>query len=1038
MRKWIVGLLSAGLCVASALATDYTLVTSATDLTAGDYVILAEQNDYAMTTANANSKFVAENGTFSIVNNVISDPPSTLVWTLAGTGTDNQFTVGSADGYITKLSSNTAIGYGSDGSVDAAKWNASITDGIVSLQSVSVTDRYLQRHTTETTLSFGSYKYAVNLRLFKAGASGPSVSGPATLSVEPNTETTATYTLSDATATAWAATYGTITDGDWSWTAPDTDGIYTNTITATYADGTATKTTVITVAAQYSITITPSENGTVTTTPSGTASEGSTVTITATANSGYAVGTISVVDSSSAPVAVTGTSFTMPASAVTVTVTFEVSIAPDALIDFEDYSGGYNYSVYTNAATGMEFVMTNAYPGTTAGSDRFFDSKSARMQANRGSGECYIEQQTDFAAPITKINYYAAWYGNDTAGTVELFVSDSSAATWTSLGTYAPAGTTLTEVVCETGIPANSTRLKVVCSAASGTPRVNVDNIGVWFGAAVYSVRITGLTEGAVVPLGTEISLTAEAQNGTGPYTYAWTGSFSGSGETLTIPSDTPIGDYSVTVTATDTGASSATTEKTLNFSVANIYAVTVATVAGGSVTATPESALEGATIALTVTPDEGYTLDSITASWSGGEVSIADNAFTMPAGDVTVTPVFRVVSDTAALPFIADGTPYSGPWKDAVVDGMTQDGLGSDYSNADGLGAKFDTTEDWLQIKFSGTPGEMTYGIKGNSLNATTVSIFSVQTSTDGAAWTDLVVYRTFENITNSMLRTTNALPADAQYVRFIYTEKGNGNIGLYDLYISGGSTDPTVTYTGATSVTAGGSFSLQFALSNYEEAYSWAVTSGEGSINASGLYTWANVAAGSYSITVAAVATDESTIASKTVALTVTNPPPGADTLVVTGPTTGTVSNEYSWTLSLASGTTIADCTTAAQAPDGTEVFFGGDLPTFTLSPLQTGTYVLTFTVTDPANVPAQTVNFVVTSGGGGGPVVPVSAVSISGGNLMLTLGSSGAGATVYGATGLTGTAWNWQVISDATITGTSVTVPMSATQQIIKIEQ
>ena len=75
----------------------------------------------------------------------------------------------------------------------------------------------------------------------------------------------------------------------------------------------------------------------------------------------------------------------------------------------------------------------------------------------------------------------------------------------------------------------------------------------------------------------------------------------------------------------------------------ANALAITIADSEGGSVTASPGAAAEGATITLTATPAEGYELASITVKdASENEVTVNDdNTFTMPATDVTVTATF-------------------------------------------------------------------------------------------------------------------------------------------------------------------------------------------------------------------------------------------------------------------------------------------------------------------------------------------------------------------------------------------------------------
>lgn len=76
-------------------------------------------------------------------------------------------------------------------------------------------------------------------------------------------------------------------------------------------------------------------------------------------------------------------------------------------------------------------------------------------------------------------------------------------------------------------------------------------------------------------------------------------------------------------------------------------YGVAVADCAHGKVTAEPAKAAEGATVVLTVAPEEGYELKSIEAVGAdGAAVELVENAdgtfsFEMPAGNVTVAATF-------------------------------------------------------------------------------------------------------------------------------------------------------------------------------------------------------------------------------------------------------------------------------------------------------------------------------------------------------------------------------------------------------------
>ncbi len=73
-------------------------------------------------------------------------------------------------------------------------------------------------------------------------------------------------------------------------------------------------------------------------------------------------------------------------------------------------------------------------------------------------------------------------------------------------------------------------------------------------------------------------------------------------------------------------------------------YAVTVEKTENGQVTADRTYAAEGGTVTLTVTPAGGYELDALTViDQDGNPVPVAaDNTFTMPASDVTVSATFK------------------------------------------------------------------------------------------------------------------------------------------------------------------------------------------------------------------------------------------------------------------------------------------------------------------------------------------------------------------------------------------------------------
>ena len=134
----------------------------------------------------------------------------------------------------------------------------------------------------------------------------------------------------------------------------------------------------------------------------------------------------------------------------------------------------------------------------------------------------------------------------------------------------------------------------------------------------------------------------------------------------------------------------------------------------------------------------------------------------------VTVTQAEYVAPTYAELPFAFDG----GRADIANTDGLYQDGLGTDYSASPKL--KFDNTGDWLLLQFQERPGTLTFDIKGNGFSDGT---FKVQTSEDGTTYTDL---ETYTDLGNTQSESFNNLGENVRYIKWIYTEKINGNVAL------------------------------------------------------------------------------------------------------------------------------------------------------------------------------------------------------------------------------------------------------------------
>ena len=100
-------------------------------------------------------------------------------------------------------------------------------------------------------------------------------------------------------------------------------------------------------------------------------------------------------------------------------------------------------------------------------------------------------------------------------------------------------------------------------------------------------------------------------------------------------------------------------------------YDVAVSAGAHGSVTVSPKSASKGSTVTVTVTPDKGYALETLTVTdKNGSALDLTDQGggkytFTMPSSPVTVAATF--MDDNTMLNFFVD-VPAGAYYYDAVL----------------------------------------------------------------------------------------------------------------------------------------------------------------------------------------------------------------------------------------------------------------------------------------------------------------------------------------------------------------------------------
>lgn len=99
-------------------------------------------------------------------------------------------------------------------------------------------------------------------------------------------------------------------------------------------------------------------------------------------------------------------------------------------------------------------------------------------------------------------------------------------------------------------------------------------------------------------------------------------------------------------------------------------YPVNVGSTKNGTVTMSPKTASAGTLVALTVTPDKGYTLETVKVlSGNGKEINVTEKdgkyTFVMPASKVTVTATF--MEDNTMLNYFVD-IPVDAYYYDAVL----------------------------------------------------------------------------------------------------------------------------------------------------------------------------------------------------------------------------------------------------------------------------------------------------------------------------------------------------------------------------------
>lgn len=346
----------------------------------------------------------------------------------------------------------------------------------------------------------------------------------------------------------------------------------------------------------------PQQGGTISTLSC--ASAGDTVTVNTTAEPGYRFDSLTVTAANDDPVTVTGSTFRMPASSVTVTATFVPDVA---------------HAIHVvSTPHGTTTVSTGSYQNVTEAQARKDDFVTVNVTPDQG----YKKQVPSLAVlPSATGGVIPGLIKVDSASSTFFYMPDQDV--WVSVN-YVIANAGYYLCFKEDGAAQGTKYYRFTETAidpqnlyqdANGSMYLTVEIPSAWEGKEAWTTYVNGNGQvwgldiengsGVTVPAGAagttarfHFQLISRLDSGSFPYVTGTT--------TLEYP-------YLITKEATVNGA----------LSVA-------------------ESAFAGDTVAITVTPDEGYFLRTLTVTDANdAPVLVTNNTFVMPAGDVTVAAEF-------------------------------------------------------------------------------------------------------------------------------------------------------------------------------------------------------------------------------------------------------------------------------------------------------------------------------------------------------------------------------------------------------------
>lgn len=208
--------------------------------------------------------------------------------------------------------------------------------------------------------------------------------------------------------------------------------------------------------------------------------------------------------------------FTAEWSAVAGATSYRLDVGTNALfgggsgggsiyaVDFEEASKG-SYAAGDVDLNGLSWNLNEALIGTTAGSDRFNGTKSARVRSNETANSTGVMSMNDDTnMGLSSITLLHAKYGTDAATAGRVDYSTNGGASWISAGTFDVTSTNLTLFSATNLNVAGNVRVRVAKTSGT-TARYNVDDI-VLYPLSPLSSYVPGYSNRTVS--GTSMSVT--------------------------------------------------------------------------------------------------------------------------------------------------------------------------------------------------------------------------------------------------------------------------------------------------------------------------------------------------------------------------------------------------------------------------------------------------------------------------------------------------------------------------------------------------